>query len=81
MRKRDDVAIEIDPAICGDDPCIARTRIPVWVLVQFRQKGMSEIEILQNYLTITASDLVNVWMYYQTHRKEIEDQILRNEEE
>ena len=71
--------IESAPGVCGGDPCIVRTRIPVWVLVQARNLGMSEAEILQSYPTLRAEDLVNAWAYYRSHRQEIDPQIAENE--
>jgi len=72
--------IDCNPGVCGGEPCIVRTRIPVWVLVQGRQLGMSEAELLQSYPTLRAEDLVNAWGYYRTHPDEIEQQIRENEE-
>ena len=71
--------IDCDPHICGGDPCIVRTRIPVWVLVQSRRLGMSEADILKSYPTLRAEDLVNAWAYEQSHREEIDRQIAANE--
>lgn len=71
--------IESAPGVCGSDPCIVRTRIPVWLLVQARNLGMSEAEILQSYPTLRAEDLVNAWAYYRSHRQEIDFQIAENE--
>ena len=31
--------IESTPGVCGGEPCIVRTRIPVWVLVQAKRLG------------------------------------------
>jgi uncharacterized protein (DUF433 family) len=73
--------IETDPGICGGDPCIAHTRIPVWILVKFRQLGMSEIELLKNYPSLSATDLANAWIFYSLHKIEIENQIKQNEED
>ena len=39
--------IESHPNVCGGEACIARTRIPVWVLEQARRLGTSEAELLQ----------------------------------
>jgi len=39
------------------------TRIPVWVLVSFRGLGMNESRLLDNYATLTATDLANAWAY------------------
>lgn len=71
--------IESAPDICGGEPCIVRTRIPVWVLVQARQLGLSEADLLRAYPSLRAEDLVNAWAYYRSHRNEIEQQIRENE--
>ena len=31
--------IEKTPGVCGGDPCIRQTRIPVWLLEQLRRLG------------------------------------------
>ncbi len=71
--------IESDPAVGGGAACIVRTRIPVWVLVQARQLGTSESDLLQSYPTLRAEDLANAWAYYRSHRDEIERAIAENE--
>lgn len=72
--------IEKTPGVCGGEARIARTRIPVWLLVQQRQLGISEEEILAGYPTLRAEDLANAWNYYRAHKEEIEIDILENEE-
>jgi uncharacterized protein (DUF433 family) len=72
--------IESNPGVCGGEPCIIRTRIPVWMLEQARRLGTSEAELLRAYPTLRAADLVNAWSYVRTHRDEIEQQIRDNEE-
>lgn len=72
--------VESDPAVCGGEPCIVRTRIPVWVLVRARQLGASEADLLRAYPTLRAEDLANAWAYFRAHREEIEQQIRENEE-
>jgi len=72
--------IESTPGVCGGEPCIVRTRIPVWVLEQARRQGIPEAEILRSYPTLRAEDLVNAWAYVRAHREEIERQIHENEE-
>ena len=67
--------IDSNPAVCGGEPCILRTRIPVWLLVQARGLGTSEADILHSYPTLTAQDLSNAWAYYRSHCEEIEQQI------
>jgi uncharacterized protein (DUF433 family) len=71
--------IESVPGVSGDEPCIVRTRIPVWVLVQARNLGTSEADLLRAYPTLRAEDLTNAWAYYRTHKEEIEEQIRENE--
>ena len=72
--------IESRKDVCGGEPCIVRTRIPVWILVRNRQLGISEAEILRSYPTLRAEDLVNAWAFFRSHRNEIEQQIRDNEE-
>lgn len=72
-------AIENDPRICGGEPCIVRTRIPIWLLEQARRLGMNEAELLQSYPTLRAEDLANAWAFVRAHQEEIEQQIADNE--
>jgi uncharacterized protein (DUF433 family) len=67
------------PGVSGGEPCIVRTRIPVWVLEQARRLGTSEAELLQCYPTLRAEDLANAWAYVRSHREEIDRQIQENE--
>lgn len=71
--------VESTPDVCGGEPCIVRTRIPVWVLEQARRLGASEDELLRSYPTLRAEDLANCWAYVRSHRLEIEEQIRDNE--
>ncbi len=71
--------IESISGVCGGDPCIVRTRIPVWVLVQARRLGSSEADLLRAYPALRAEDLVNAWAYFRVHRDEIEQQIREHE--
>ena len=71
--------IESTPGICGGAPRISGTRIPVWLLVQFRKLGASEADLLLSYPTLRAEDLTNAWAYYRVHQDEIDKQIIENE--
>ena len=71
--------IDTDPGVCGGEACIARTRIPVWLLVRARQLGASEAVLLQAYPGLRAEDLVNTWAYAQLHPTEIEELISAHE--
>ena len=72
--------IDSNPGVCGGEPCIVRTRIPVWVLAQAKRLGSSEADLLRCYPTLRAEDLANAWAYYNSHSDEIERQIRENEE-
>ena len=71
--------IESRPDVCGGEPCLVRTRIPVWLLEQARRLGTSEAVLLGNYPTLRAEDLANAWGYVRSHRQEIDRQIELNE--
>jgi uncharacterized protein (DUF433 family) len=71
--------VESTPSVCGGEPRIVRTRIPVWVLEQARRLGTSEADLLQCYPTLRADDLAQAWGYVRAHRDEIERQIVENE--
>ena len=72
--------IEKDAAICGGEACIARTRVPVWVLEQARRLGATEADLLADYPSLTATDLAAAWAYVLTHHHEVESAIRANEE-
>ena len=51
--------IESTPGVCGGDPRIAGTRIPVWTLEHYRRLGLTEAQILGAFPALRATDLVN----------------------
>ncbi|HWO17670.1 MAG TPA: DUF433 domain-containing protein [Kofleriaceae bacterium] len=53
--------IEKRPGVCGGDACVVRTRIPAWTIERYRRLGWTEAQILDNFPTLHAADLVNVW--------------------
>lgn len=72
--------IDSTPGVCGGEPCIVRTRVPVWVLEQAKRLGASEADLLRCYPTLRAEDLANAWAYVRSHQEEIDQQIRENEE-
>lgn len=79
---RDDFpGIESRPGVCGGEPCVVRTRIPVWLLEQARRLGTTDAELLQAYPTLRAEDLSRAWAYVRVHRDAIEQQIRDNEDD
>lgn len=71
--------IESARGVSGGEPCVVRTRIPVWVLVQARRLGTSEADLLKAYPSLRAEDLANAWAFHRVHKDEIEQQIRQNE--
>lgn len=71
--------IDSEPQVSGGEARIVRTRIPVWLLVQARQLGSSEADLLRAYPSLRAEDLANAWAYARAHRDEIMQQIRENE--
>jgi uncharacterized protein (DUF433 family) len=71
--------IESRADVCGGDPCIVRTRIPVWVLEQARRLGAGDAELLKMYPSLRAEDLANAWAFVRSHRAEVERQIEEHE--
>ena len=71
--------IEMTAGVCGGATCIAGTRIPVWILEQYRRSGASDAELLHSYPGLRAEDLVHAWPYVRSHRNDIEQRIRKNE--
>lgn len=65
--------------VCGGEACIAGTRICVWLLVEARQLGISEAQLLLDYPHLSAADLVNAWAYAGAYPEEIATAIRANE--
>lgn len=72
--------IERQPDVCGGEPRIVRTRIPVWLLEQARRLGATEADLLHAYPTLGPADLTQAWAYADTHQDEMDRQIRENEE-
>ncbi|MBX9791983.1 MAG: DUF433 domain-containing protein [Pirellulales bacterium] len=79
LKRSHEAGIESSPEICGGEPRIVRTRIPVWSLVQLRRLGLSDTDILKSYPTLRAEDLVHAWAYATWRRSEIDEQIRQHE--
>ena len=71
--------IDLLPGVCGGEPVIVRTRIPVWALDQARRLGASDADLLHAYPALRAEDLANAWAYARAHRAQIDDQIREHE--
>jgi uncharacterized protein (DUF433 family) len=71
--------IDTIDGVCGGEPVIVRTRIPVWVLEQARRLGATEADLLHLYPGLQAEDLASAWAYVRAHRDGIDRQIRDNE--
>lgn len=74
------VPINKTPGVCGGDACVGNHRIMVWLLVGYRQDGVSDEKLLAWYPTLTQADLDAAWEYYPDHAAEIDAAIRANEE-
>jgi uncharacterized protein (DUF433 family) len=48
--------VDSRPEVCGGEPCIVRTRIPVWLLEQARRLSASEQTLLAAYPSLRAGE-------------------------
>ena len=74
-------AIQVTAGVCGGQPRIRNTRIPVWTLVAFRKQGADDEELLRNYPTLSKSDLSAAWEYYEQHREAVDSAITTLDED
>jgi uncharacterized protein (DUF433 family) len=72
--------IESTPGVCGGEPRVACTRIPVWALERARQLGATDEILLQSYPTLRLEDLERATAFVRLHREDIERQSRENEE-
>jgi len=47
-----------DPDICGGEPCVAGTRIPVWVVLSHLAAGEDIETILYNFPRLSREDIL-----------------------
>ncbi len=50
--------IIIDPEVCGGEPCIKGTRVPVSIILSHLAAGESYEEIIENFPRITREDIL-----------------------
>ena len=49
--------ISVDPAVCGGEPCVRGTRVPVHVVLSHLAAGDSEGDILANFPSLACKDI------------------------
>ncbi|MCD5408182.1 DUF433 domain-containing protein [Candidatus Bipolaricaulota bacterium] len=47
-----------NPEICGGEPCVAGTRIPVWVVLSHLATGEDIDTVLRNFPRLTREDIL-----------------------
>jgi uncharacterized protein (DUF433 family) len=60
-----------NPPISSGSAKIANTQIAVWELVNAKQLGCSNADLLDIYPQLTATDLATAWEYADAHYDEI----------
>jgi uncharacterized protein (DUF433 family) len=73
-------SIQKTKGVCGGNPRIRNTRIPVWTIISLQNQGADEQELLENFPVLTPFDLVAARNYYANHSAEI-DRVISCEED
>jgi len=72
--------IESRKGVQGGSPCVAGTRIPVWVLEDYRRLGKSDAELLEMYPSLRAENLAAAWEFVRLNTNLVDEQIRENEQ-
>ena len=68
------------PDRCGGDACVRDSRIPVWVIANYRRLGADDAAILAAYPSLLLADLEAADEYASVHADEIDEAIRANED-
>lgn len=67
------------PGVLGGEACIGNRRVAVWMLVEARNVGISEGQLLTDYdPPLSRAELDAAWRYATAHPEEIAQAILEN---
>ena len=70
------------PGVCGGRACVGMRRMPVWGLVEYRNLGGTDEQIMTQYdPPLTRAELDAAWRYAESHQDEIAADIRENDEE
>ncbi len=72
--------IEKTVDVCGGSARIKNTRIPVWSIVEAKKMNFGDDRILASYPAISLIDIENALVYYARNRKEVELDLVENNE-
>lgn len=71
--------IQKTPGVCGGDACIGTTRIAVWMIIEMKQKGFTDEQILASFPDLLTRDiLADAFDYSNQHPDEIREAIRLN---
>lgn len=70
--------IQSDPDICGGEPILSGTRIPVRTIVVWTQEGKTVDEIAAMYSSLTHAMIHDALSFYYDHRDLIDPLIQEN---
>jgi uncharacterized protein (DUF433 family) len=70
--------IDIREGVCRGSARIIRTRLPVWLLENYRRAGSTDAQLLSAYHSLTAEDLASAWNYARSQREEMDREIASN---
>jgi uncharacterized protein (DUF433 family) len=54
------------PAVCGGEPCIAGTRMPVRMLATYKDKGSTDDDLLRDFPYLSSEDLAAAWLFVES---------------
>jgi uncharacterized protein (DUF433 family) len=80
MPKLDYRNIERDPARCGGQPVVAKTRIRVATILTSYRQGMNIEEIVQQFEPLKPADVHDALAYAYDHLAEIEADLAADDE-
>ncbi|CAN5564626.1 hypothetical protein BH11ARM2_BH11ARM2_13570 [soil metagenome] len=78
---KDDIyPVRSTEGVMGGDACIRNSRIPVWMLVGYKQAGFADERILRNFPSLSAADLAAAWDFYAANSERVIAERRRHEE-
>ena len=69
------------PGVCGGEPTVRGTRVPVRSIVQLHHVYPDFKRLRRAYLRVTDDQLQEALDYYASHRAEIDQYIRENEDQ
>ena len=67
------------PGVCGGRACIGNRRMPVWSLVEYRNLGGTNADILEAYPFLSEDELRAAWEYAERNETEVASDIADND--